>query len=122
MKRVVLRLLPPVVGFDPVTRERKRVEGLAVAGALGRVDLRSADAQPDLAQIDAVEFPGELDQRPVAARGDVGDDGAYGVFDVLRRLALDVQEIAKARLEIGRPAVEAERHEASCRDRPAQGR
>ena len=84
----------------------------AVAGAVGRVDLGGGDPQADRVEIDAVEFPGQLDQRVVAARAHVGDDGAHRLLDVLRGLALGGEEGAKARGKIGGSAVETDRHGA----------
>ncbi len=61
----------------------------------GRRDLRGVDAQADRVEVDAIEFPAELDQRLVAARDDVGDDRAHRLLDVLRGLALGRKEGGK---------------------------
>src|SRR5207244_4945548 len=58
----------------------------------------------------AVEFLGKLDQRAVAARGDIRDDRAHSLLDIGRALALGGEKIAKATLKIGRASIEADRH------------
>ena len=84
----------------------------AIAGRGGAVDLVGGDAQPRLVQVEPVEFPGQFDQRPVAARAHIGDDAAHRVFDVVRGLALGGEQLGKARGKIGGLAVEADRHRA----------
>ena len=109
-----------MIGLDAITRELERGERLRVASFLGRVDLRGADAQARLGQVDAVEFARIVDQGGIAAARHVGDDRADRGFDVRRGLALHVEKRAKPVGKIGRLGVETKRHErGSCRDRPA---
>jgi len=56
------------------------------------------------------EFPRRLDQRGVAARGDVVDNGPRGALDVGRHLALRGEKRGKSLVEIGAAAVEANGH------------
>ena len=116
---VVGGLLPLVIGLDPVARELERVERAAVAGCGRGIELGRGHAQPDLVQIDAVEFPGKLDQRAVAVLAHVGDDGAHRLIDVLGHLALGGEKRGKARGKVRGSAVEAYRHRAlSGREQP----
>ena len=116
---VVLRHLAAVIGLDAVARELERVERAAVAGRGRGVELGCGDAQADLVEIDAVEFPGELDQRAVAVAAHVGDDGAHRLLDVRGRLALGGEKRGKARGKVRGAAVEADRHRAlSGREEP----
>ncbi len=68
-------------------------------------------AQADLRQVDAVELAGVVEQRGVAAAGDVGDDGAHGLLDILRSLAFRVQKGAETLGEIRSLSFETQRHE-----------
>ena len=112
MKRSSRRLLPAVIGLDAVARELERVERLRLAGALGGVDFGRADAQADFTEIDAIEL---LRSAAISARSPcvfhLGDDGAHGLLDVLRGLALALEEIAESRREIGGLAVETKGHD-----------
>ena len=80
--------------------------------AVGGIELGRGHAQADLVQIDAVEFPAELDQRAVAVAAHIGDDGAHRLLDVLGNLALGGEESGKARGKVRGSAVEAYRHRA----------
>ena len=70
-------LLPAVIGLDALARERQGIERAAVAGRRRHVDLIRRHAQAAGVEIDAVEFAGQLDERAVAARAHVGNDGAH---------------------------------------------
>ena len=99
-------LLPLVEGQDAVAGERQGVEGpLRHPGGRGR-DLPRADAQAARSQVDAVEAGREVEQRRVAARRDVRDDGCGRVVDVPRHFPLGRQEGREAPFEIARPGVE----------------
>ena len=65
----------------------RRSQAAAAASSSAGVTRR-----PMAAEIDAVEFPGQLDQRALAARRHVGDDRAHRLLDVRRRLALGVEK------------------------------
>ena len=108
---LVGRLLAAVIGLDAVARELERGECLRLAGFLRRIDLGGTHPQAGLGQIDAVELGGQFEQRAVAARHDLGDDAAHGRLHVLRGLALDAEERAKALGKIGAAAVQSQRHE-----------
>ncbi len=74
---VVLRLLPDMEA--PRSRSRASFSASSAFGSqagLGRRDVLRADPQAKLAEIDPVEFQRQLDQRRIAARGDIGHDGA----------------------------------------------
>ena len=99
---VVLRQLPAVIGLDPVARERERIERARGRRRACAASISSAvTRRPIRVEIDAVEFLGQLDQRAVAARGDIGDDGAHRLLDVGRRLALGAEKGAEALGKIG---------------------
>ena len=49
---------------------------------MGARDLVGGHPQIGLVEIKPVEGPGQLDQRMVAAGGDVGNDRRHGVFDI----------------------------------------
>ena len=55
-------------------------------------------------------FARRLDQRRIAARGDVIDDGAGRLLDVGRHLALGSQKGGESLVEIGAASVEANGH------------
>ena len=71
-----------MIGLDPVAREGKGVERTAVAAGMGARDLVGGHPQTGLVEIKPVEGPGQLDQRMVAAGGNVGNDRPHGVFDI----------------------------------------
>ena len=96
--------------LDPVAGELKRVEGLGVAGFHCGVDFGRGDAQAAGIEIEPVEFARRLDQRRVAARRDVVDDGADGALDIGRYLALHREKIGESFGEIGAASVETNRH------------
>src|SRR5262249_12454644 len=112
---LVLWQLPPMERLDAIARECQRVQGRRVAGLNGGGDLIPADAQAFRLQVEAVEFSGRLEQRRVAAFGDVVDNRPRGRLDVGRDLALGGEELRKSRVEIGAGAVEANGHGADVR-------
>src|SRR5262249_60793484 len=61
-------------------------------------------------EIDAVQFPAELDQGAIAAGSDVRNDRAHDRFDVGRRVALGGEKGAETLTEIRGAAVETDRH------------
>ena len=64
-------------------------------------------------------FSRRLDQRRIAARGHVIDDGAGGALDIGRNLALGGEKVGESLVEIGAAAVEANGHGGFLRrDRP----
>ena len=60
---VVGGLLPAVIGLDAVARQGQRIERPAIAGRRSAVDLGCGHTQADLVEIDAVEFPRQLEKR-----------------------------------------------------------
>ena len=64
-------------------------------------DLGRAHAHAGLGEIEAVELLRQLDERRVAARAHVGDDGAHRRVDVLGGLALGGEEGRERALEVG---------------------
>ena len=107
---LVARQLAAVIGLDAVAREGERVERGARALRRGGVDLPLRHAEVRGLQIDAVEFPGEFDERRIPAGRNVGDDRAHHLLDVGRSLALGGEESGKALAEIAGAGVEADRH------------
>ena len=99
--------------LDAVAGEFERIQRGAIAGFCRGVDFLGADAQATGIEIEPVELSRRLDQRRVAARGDVVDDGAGGKLDIGRYLALHPQEKRESLGEIGAVAVEADRHGGS---------
>src|SRR6266403_584447 len=85
---LVVRQLLAMEAFDPVAGELERLERFGVAGLYCRLDLGRGDAQPDGIEIKPVELACRLDQRDVASRRDVIDDGAGRGLDVGGYLAL----------------------------------
>ncbi len=65
-------------------RRRRPSSAASISAAVTRM--------PSLARSEPVEFGGQFDQRLVAARLHVGEDGAHGLFDIRRGLALDGEE------------------------------
>ena len=110
---LVGRQLLAVIGRDAVAGECECGERLGIAIARCGFDLGGADAQAALIEVDAVECSAQLDQRRVAARGDIGDDRARLLDDVLGRLPLGKQKSLKALGKIRRIGVEADRHRVS---------
>ncbi len=107
---LVLRQLPAMETLDAVAGEFERVERFGVAGLHRGVDLGGGDAQGLRLEIEPVEFARRLDQRRVAARGHVVDDGAGGGLDIGRHLALGREKARESLSEIGAAAVEANGH------------
>ena len=79
---------------------------------LAEVFARSAleDAQALGCDVNAVEFPRQLDERRVAPRRDIGNDRAHRLFHIGRALALSSEKSGKPRVKIGGPSIEADRH------------
>jgi hypothetical protein len=102
---LVLRQLPPMENFDPVARESERIERLRVAGLYRRVDFGRRDAQAARPEIKTVEFARRLDQREVAPRRHIVDDGAGRALDIGRYLALHREKISESLDEIGAVSV-----------------
>ncbi len=107
---IVGRELPAVVGLDPITRERERIERPTVARRIGRIDFIGPYSQVGLLEIDPIQFPAELDQGAIAAGGDVRDDRAHDRIDLGRCLALGGEKGTEALGESRRAAVETDRH------------
>ena len=68
----------------------------AIAGLHRGLDLGRRDAQAGGVELEPVEFSRRLDQRGVAARGHVVDDGARGRLDIGGHLALGGEEMRKS--------------------------
>ncbi len=98
-------------GLDAVAREFQRFQRRAVTGFHGGIDLGRGHAQPLRVDVEPVEFSRGLDQRGVAARRHVIDDGAGRPLDIGRRLALGGEKRAEALVEIGAASVEADGHD-----------
>jgi hypothetical protein len=96
--------------FDTVAGELKRAQRFGVAGIYCGFDLGRGDPQGAGVKIEAVEFGRRLEQRRIAARGDVVDDGTGGGLDIGRYLALRGKEISESLGEIGAAVVEANGH------------
>jgi hypothetical protein len=107
---LVLGQLLAVKFLDPVARQRQRTQRVAVAGFHRRHDLRGGDAHGLGIQLQPVEFLRRLEQGGVAARRDVGHDGARGGIHILRHLALQREKIVETGSEVGSATVEADRH------------
>ena len=86
------------------------------------VDLVGRHAQAAGVEIDAVELAGQLDERAVAARAHVGNDGAHRLLDVGRGLALGGEEGAETGGKIGGAGVETDRHGSSSMTRRRMAR
>ena len=97
-------------GLDAVAGEFQRIQRRGVAGLHGGIDLRGGDPQGPRIEIEPVELPVRLDQRGIAAGGDVGDDGTSGSLDIRRHLALGGEEVLETLVEIGAAAVQSNRH------------
>jgi hypothetical protein len=116
---IVEWLLPLVIGLDPVARELQGIKRPPVSRRSRGIEIGPGYLEARVAQIDAVEFPAQLDQRAVAVRPDVGNDGADRLLNVFRDLTLCGEESGKARGKVRGSAVEAYRHCAlSARDKP----
>ena len=118
---VVLRELPAVIGFNPVAGERERIEGFWIARGEGPFDLAGLNPEAKLAEMHPVKSAAQLDQRPVAAKRDVRNDGAYSGLYAGHYLAFLSEQRAERGREIGSAAVEADRHDA-CSHRTRRGR
>ena len=119
---IVLGQLAAVIDFDAVARELERIKRGGLAGRGGGLKLVGAHTHADRAEIDAVEFLGQRDQRGIAARRNVGDDGAHHLLDVGRGLALRIEERPEFRGKVGGAGVEADGHCGSLHPSPAWGR
>ena len=94
-----------VKSLDPVAREFQRVEGFGIAGFHGGVDFGRLYRQARGIQLQPVEFSRRLEQRRVAARGHVVDNGAGRRLDVGRDLALHREKRVETPGEIGAAGV-----------------
>jgi len=110
---LVPRHLPAVKRLDAVAGEVERVErverGPCASGDRG-VDLALRHLEPGGGEIEAVEFLRVVGERPVAAGGDIGDNGADRGLDVGCGFALSVEKRAKLFRKIGGACVEAYGH------------
>ena len=116
------RLLALVVGRHAGVGEFKRLQRLGVAVGQRCVDLRRADLDPGRRDVDPVEPQGIVDERCVAARAHVVDDGADGGVDVRRLLPLGAEQRREALLETGGRHVEFRGHLTPTPARTARGR
>ena len=107
---LIHRQLPAMKGLDPLTRERQRLDGFGVASPDRRIDLGRRHAQAPGVEFESVEFLGRLDQRRIAARGDVVDDGAGRPLDIGRHFALGGEKFRKLLVEIGAASVQSKGH------------
>jgi len=80
--------------FNPVPRKFERVERPGFAGLYRRVDFGRRDAQAPRLEVKAVEFARRLDQRQVAPRRHIVDNGAGGALDIGRYLTLHREKSA----------------------------
>ena len=112
---LVLRQLAAMERLDAVAGKFQRVQRRAVAGLHRSLDLGRCHAQAGGREFKPIELLGRLDQRRVAARGDVLHDGARGRLDVGGNLALGAEEFPESLVEIGAGAVKSNRHGASSR-------
>ena len=78
-----------------------------------RRDLLRRHFHAGAVEIELVEFERVVLQRAIAARGDIGDDGAHRGFNVGRCFALGVEKGAKFLREIAGADVEADGHDVS---------
>ena len=99
-----------MVGFDPVAREAQRRKLAGIAHRERAFDLRRRNPQAAVREVDAVEFQSEVEQRPVAACDDVGNDRADHRLDILRGFPLGRQEGAKSLVEARLARVQSDRH------------
>ena len=79
---------------------RSRASSSAASASRGaslarRRDFLRRHLKSDPVKIEPVEFERIFLERAVAARGDVGDDGAHRGFNIGRRFALGVEKGAK---------------------------
>jgi hypothetical protein len=116
---LVSRLLPLVIGGDPVAREDQRVERAKIARFGRSIDFGVGDAKAKPGEIDAIELAGQLDQGAVAVATDVGNNRANSLIDVVGDLTFGRKKSGKACGKVRGSAVEANRHRAlSGREEP----
>ena len=96
--------------LDPVAGEGQGVERFAVAGHHRGVDFGRGHPQAAGVEVEPVELARRLDQRGVAARRHVVDDGAGRGLDIGRYLALGAEKIRELPGEIGAAVVETNGH------------
>jgi len=104
--------------LDPVAREFERVERFGVAGFYRRIDFLGGNPQAGGIEIETVELARRLDQRKVAPRGHVVDDGRVAASISADYLALGREKARESFGEIGAAAVETNGHNGF----PAGGR
>ena len=105
--------LPAVKALDPLGGEAQGGDGLGRRQIRAGGDLGGREAQIVGAEPDPVEPVGVLDERRIAARGDIVDDRRDGIVDIGRALALRREERAERRLEAGIAGAEGEGHNRS---------
>ncbi len=104
-------MLPFVKSHDPAMRQFERRDRLRVAGVERGVDLSSADAQSKLGQIDSIKFGRITNERGVAVRYDVRDNGLHQLIDILVRPPLLGDERLERSAEIRAPGIQPHGHE-----------
>ena len=108
---IVLRHLPAVIDLDAIAGRLESRKGLARASPLRRGDFLRRHLESNPIKIEPVEPQSIFLERLIAARSNIGDDGADRGLNIGRGFALGVQEGAKLLRKIGGAGVEADRHE-----------
>ncbi len=96
--------------LDALAGEFERGERVAPAGGARPRDLVRRHPHAGGVEGDPIEFLRVIDERRVAARGNVGDDPAHHRLDVGRSLALGVEEGPELAGKIGGAGIEANSH------------
>ena len=96
--------------LDAVAGKVECIERAAHARRDRRGDLALRHFEPGSGEIEAIEFLRVVGERPVAAGGDIGDDGADHGLDVGRDFTLGIEKSAKSFRKIGGACVEADGH------------
>ena len=96
--------------LDAVAGEGQRVERFGVAGLHRGVDFGRGHPEAAGVEFEPVEFARRLDQRGVAARGHVVDNGAGRRLDIGRYLALGAEKVSELAGKIGAAVVETNGH------------
>jgi len=107
---LVHRQLAGVVLGNTVGRDLQSVQCLGAAGFARGAYLRRADAQSELAEVDAIELLRQVDERRIAARAHVGNDRRDGGADIVGGFALFAEEGDERRLEAGIARLQALGH------------
>ena len=111
---IVLRYLPAVELLDPLARQGQRFQGARLAALDRGDDFRLGHPQACALEVELIEPSRVVVKRLVAARSHVGNDRAHGRLDVLRGLALGLQQSAEAFGEIACAGVEMDGHCLPC--------